>query len=362
MRCVLLGTHKGPLRLRLVRQMKGGETRPRLPEPVTVQIRHNGFVAEDATRLQLSTDGTRDVDTSNARYGEKGIFDRLAFVTVLLRGNRFVRMPVPLVDEGLIVLPVPDPDSNAQEHPSHFRLESLRRNVQESSQVQKHLFERINNLTGRPETLAEALKEVRITLERSREDYLKFSEEQDELNKAIAKMKPEDQPPNYRVVLTAILSRLKDLEKGQSELIGHLKVLEKIEKEENDPKRKEWLIKQERARALENESELGKAIEIYEKAPVEFMTPNLKKHIEKLKEALEDARQGTRGREEVHLHRLADLEHERDGIAYQGSPGSRERVQESHRPGRDDPDAQGDRSARSANGEGAFRPEAGREH
>ena len=44
-----------------------------------------------------------------------------------------------------------------------------------------------------------------------------------------------------------------------------------------------WLTQQEKAKLLETEGELDKAIAIYEKAPAEFQTAELKKHLDELK-------------------------------------------------------------------------------
>jgi hypothetical protein len=284
LRCVLLGTRKGPVRLRFVQQLKDGGTRPGLPPSVasiTVQIRHHGFKEEDATKVQFTSNGTRDVDTSN--QGEKGIFDRLAFVTILLPADRFINMPVALVDDGLVALPVPE--SPAQDNPVLFRLQSLRRDVVESKQVQSELFKRINELTANPEKRAEALAQVRKTLERSQQDHLKLTSEREEVHKEIFKLPEADRPSDKSLEATfqSIDKGMKQIKEGEKEVRDCLTRLEKIVAEETKPERKEWLIQRERASALVKEGELGQAIEIYEKAPAEFQTDELKKRIDELK-------------------------------------------------------------------------------
>jgi hypothetical protein len=284
LRCVLLGTRKGPVRLRLVHRLRDGSTRQGVPPSVgsvTVQMRHHGFKDEDATLVSLSGNGSRDMDSSIER--EKGIFDRLAFVTLVLPAERFVNMPVPLVDDNLVVMVVPE--STFQDHPVLFRLQSLRRDVLESNQVQAELFKRINDLTAKPEKRAEALAEVRKTLERSQQDHLKLTNEREEVQKEVYKLPKTDRPSDASLDTTfrAIDRRMNEIKEGEKELLKHLVMLEKIEKEETKPERKEWLIQRERAAALVTAGELGQAIEIYEKAPAEFQTEELKKHVEELK-------------------------------------------------------------------------------
>jgi hypothetical protein len=286
LRCVLLGTRKGPVRVRFVHQTKDGGTRPGLPPSVgiiTVQIRHNGFKGEETTLVQFTSNGARDLDSSV--QGDRGMFNKLAFVTILLPGasDRFVNMPVPLVDDSLVALPVPE--TNAQDHPLLFRLQSLRRDVTESNQVQSTLFKRINELTAKPEKRVEALAEVRKTLERSQQDHLKLSSEREEIQKEVYKLPKADRPSDESLDATfrSIKKRMDEIKEGEKELLRHLTVLEKIEKEESDPKRKEWLFQLERANGLVKDLELGEAIAIYEKAPAEFQTEELTKRLEDLK-------------------------------------------------------------------------------
>jgi hypothetical protein len=276
LRCVLLGTYKGPLRLRLMQEMPDRTLGP-LDAPVTLQIRKGGFEGEEATRLQLSTNGGKDVDTS--RDGAKGVFNRLAFVSVLTGDTLRARIPVPLVQEGVTVLPVPA--GNEEGSLIAFRFRALQRNVFDSYQVQTDLFKEINDLTARPEKRAEALARVRQTLERSQQDHLRLTTEREAVGEEIKKLPDKDRPKPSE--LAAIDNRLKLLKSGEADLLKHITLLEKIEKEENDPKRKEGLIQIERAKSLEKEAEFGQAIAIYEKLPREVMTPALKKRLQELK-------------------------------------------------------------------------------
>jgi hypothetical protein len=192
-------------------------------------------------------------------------------------------MPVPLVDDSLVALPVPE--SASQDHPVMFRLQSLRRDVTESTLVQSELFKQINKLTVNPEKRKEALAAVRKTLERSQQDHLKLTNEREEVHKEVFKLPEEDRPKDdwLKATFQSIDKRMKQIKEGEKELYECLAKLEKIEKEETRPERKEWLIQRERASTLVKEGELGQALEIYEKAPAEFQTDELKKRIDELK-------------------------------------------------------------------------------
>jgi hypothetical protein len=274
--CVLIGTQTGPLRLRLMQEKPGGKLGS-LDAAVILQIRRTGFDGEDTTRLQLSTNGARDVDTS--AMGEKGIFNKLAFVSVLSGDKVRARVPVPLVDDKLIVLPVPA--GTEESNLIAFRFRNLQTNVFDSYRVQTDLFNKINELSGTPERRAEALAEVRKTIERCQQDHLRLAAERDEVVKEIASLPDKDQPS--KAAITAVDNRLKLIKEGEKDLLKHLTALQEIEKKESDPKRKEWLIQMERAKALVKDGELGQAIAIYEKAPSEYVTAALKTHLAQLK-------------------------------------------------------------------------------
>jgi hypothetical protein len=277
---VLLGTRKGPLRLRLMQEKNGKLVK--MEGSVTLQIRRHGFEGEDATRLSITTNGAKDIDTSTK--GANGRFDKLAFISVLSGETLRARIPAPLIDDGLILLPVPaggGEDGNL----AAFRFRALKNSVIDSYRVQIDLFEEINKRTAKPEERAKALATVRSTLERCRQDYERLTAELDEVRKEITKLPDRDRPGSAE--MAAIEKRLKLIKSGETDLMRHLTLLEKIEKEESDPKRKEAKIQIERAKALEKEAEIGQAIAIYEKIPPELRPAGLDKRIAKLKEQWE---------------------------------------------------------------------------
>ncbi|MFO0927661.1 MAG: hypothetical protein U0736_11580 [Gemmataceae bacterium] len=277
LRCVLLGTRAAPLRLRLLQEKPGGGTEP-LRTAVTLQVRRHGFEGEDSSRLLVNARPGRDIDTS--RDGPKGVFNRIAFVSVLTGETLRARIPVPLVDDSQQVLVLPA--TNEEGDLIAFRVRSLFQNVINASAVQFELFEEINALTVKPERRGEALAKVRQTLQRLQQDHTQLMSEYEEVRKEVEKL-----PPAERMDLAPVVKRLQVLKSGEAALLRTTAQLEKIEKEENDPKRKEWMIQLERARLLEKEGEIEQAIAIYEKAPEAFRTKDIQQHLAELKKLWE---------------------------------------------------------------------------
>jgi hypothetical protein len=278
-RCIKVSTVSGPLRLRLVEELPGGR-RERLEKPVQLQIRRHGFKGEDSDLLSFTTDGQKDVDTSTK--GAKGWFDGVAFVSVLSVGKVRARVPLVLVDDQLVVLPIP-PAAGQDSELLGDRLRNLRRNVSDSFLVQTDLFREINDLGKKPGERSRAIARVRDALARARADHARLSIERGDLAKEMARL-----PEKERVDWKGIDQQLEQIKAGAEELQKHVAGLEAIEREENDPKRRRWLEEIERARLLEKEFELGQAIEIYERVQGEgFKSDDLTGHLAGLKKLWE---------------------------------------------------------------------------
>jgi hypothetical protein len=257
LRCVKVSTVRAPLRLRLVEELPGGR-RDRLKTPVQLQIRRKGFEGEESSLLALMRDGQRDLDTSGLGLGDKGWFDGLAFVSVLSGGKVRARVPLILVDDRLVVLPVP-PAAGEDSELLGSRIANLRRNVTDSFLVQTELFREINELGKQPGERSRAIARVRDALARSREDHARLSVERANLAKEVDRKAEKE-----RVDWKGIDQQLEQIKEGADELQKHVARLEAIDREENDPKRRRWLEEIQRAKLLEKEFELGQAIAIYE--------------------------------------------------------------------------------------------------
>ena len=274
LRCVLLGTRSGSVRLRLMEESPGGSTR--LRTPVTLQFRRTGFEGEDSTRLVLNPQLGRDVDT--ARAGDKGIFDRLVFVSVLAGERMKARVPIPILDDGLNVLVLPAERDSEEDDLALERFRSLQVNLGNAAEVQNNQFREINELSARPDQRAQTLDRVQATLQRLREDYQRLASEVTEIARDLERL-----PPAKRPSLDIERKKLERLKSGEAELLDHITRLEKIEKEENDPVRKQWLQDRERADLLMKNGEIEQALALYQKAPAAEQTPEFKQKLENLR-------------------------------------------------------------------------------
>jgi tetratricopeptide (TPR) repeat protein len=256
-RCLKLGTDRQPLRLRLVRQTPGQAALKPLHEPVLLYVRRHGFTGEEATRLRLRTDDRDSVDTS--RLGEAGLFDNLVFVTVQSGEKPLAQVPVPLLGgEQPVIVPVGA--ASTADDPLLIQRESWVQAVAFSYLRQANQFKEIQTQATQPGQRAKALETAQTELERSRADYSRLTSERSDLVS-----KAEKLPVKPRLNLAASDERLQRIKEGADELEGFIAQLQKIEKEENDPARKEALAQIERAKLLEREGEIGKALAIYEK-------------------------------------------------------------------------------------------------
>jgi hypothetical protein len=275
LRAVLLGTRSAPLRLRVLQEKPGGGAGP-LSTPVTLHLRKQGFEGEESTKLQTSPIRGQ---VNTARDGEKGVFDRLAFVSVLTGETLRARIPVPILDGRVTVLVVPATSEEGDLILANFR--AFQRGVLEAVSVQNEQFRQINTLSRDPEKRAEALARVKTSLDRSRQDYTKLTAERDEVKNELGKLDAKDRPRPLE--LEKIDERLALLKSGEGELQKHIALLEKIERDENDPAKKDWRIKIEGAKLLEKEAEIGKALDVYDKVPEEYRTKALNDHVAELK-------------------------------------------------------------------------------
>jgi hypothetical protein len=284
LRCVLLGTVQAPLRLRLMQEESDGKRKP-LDATVTLEVRREGFEGEDGG-LTLSASGLRDVDTSRRR--EPVLFDRVAFVTVKREKGVSPHIPVALVDDRLVVVPVP---ATTEENVLlASRVSGLRRNVLDSCLVQSELFKEINSLTAKAEQRGRAVGRMREALERCRADYSRLSAERDEVAAGIAKLPEKDRPS-----LSAIDQRLRQIKDGEVDLTTHVENLEKIDREENDPKKKKWREEVVEAQLLEKEFEFDRALVLYDKVLKEgYKNEGLEDHVKKLKKDWEVKDEGQR--------------------------------------------------------------------
>ncbi|HVS39947.1 MAG TPA: hypothetical protein VMS17_30595 [Gemmataceae bacterium] len=265
-RCIKLGTIvRTPLRLRFFQALADNRVGA-LPDQLTVDIRRNGFVGEDAA-IQKGTNDDGAVDTIAAK--ENGLFDHVAFVNVLRTGLLKARVPIALLDEQPVVLAVnvaSDPNSLRD-----FRRTAWERDVDTAWREQVELFREINDLAADPNKRDEARKKIQDALDRSQDDGQRLAAEKKELEKDGAFSSP------------AADDRLNKIKEGAADLSQFLDKLKKIDAEENDPKRKVWRTQVEEAKRLDEQLEIDKALALYDQVLKEgYQDEALKAYVDKL--------------------------------------------------------------------------------
>jgi hypothetical protein len=289
-RCLKLATIQAPLRLHLAELKPDGSTTT-LSSTLTLEVRRHGFDQEESTKLQRSPDTAGVFDAVKLKLGGSGVFENVAFVTVLSGKTPVAKVPVALVEDRIVPLAVQVP-KNAGDLFA-FRKETWQRSVADSFLVQVSVFKEVNDLGAKAATRGESLKKAKAGLQRTRDDYARLSAERDELLKE-AKQAPGGGVPD----LSSGDKMLAKLKAGEEELQGHITRVQQIEDEEKDPKRQEWLGLVEQGKLLEKDFEYGKALALYRKVLKEgFRNDTLQTHVAELEktwntadEKLNDAR------------------------------------------------------------------------
>jgi hypothetical protein len=271
-RCIKLGTVQTALRLRWMQQT------PRGLKPLTtllnVAIRRHGFEGEDATKLTKST-GTNGLLETVRDPESKGVFTNVAFVSVTggMRDPK-PQIPIALVDDQPRVIEV----NVTQDENTLFTAKrtSWQRSVSDSWMLQNNLFKRLVTLSSKGEQREEVIKEAEAGVKRSQQDRKDLQLEKEELlNEAKRNSIKLDTATEDR--------QLQGLADGEKVLQEFIDAQKKIEATENDPQLKKWRSEVERAKILEKDLEIGKAIDIYKQILKDgFDNQEVKKHLEEL--------------------------------------------------------------------------------
>ncbi|HWG45233.1 MAG TPA: hypothetical protein VN688_20885 [Gemmataceae bacterium] len=277
--CIKLGTVRTALRLRWMRETANDELKPLGGLTLFVDIRRHSFEGEDATKLSQRTGENGVLET--VRDGDKGVFAHVAFVRVTSGITVRPQVPVALVDDQPILIGV----NTAQDPNTLFNISKAawQGAVYDSLLVQVGLFKDLEILAAKTEQRDEIIKRAETGLKRSQQDRESLLEQKESLVKEAKKRmialdtKREDK-------------RLEDMEKGEGVLEKFIVAQKKIETTENDPKRKKWRSEIERAKLLEQDLEIGKAITIYEQIKGEgFEDAGLDSHLMGLRKLWETA-------------------------------------------------------------------------
>lgn len=271
-RCIKLGTTQAPLRLRFVEE----EAKSPTPRPnLQVNVRREGFRGEEATREQGTTNADGVFQTSPDKP-----YRHLAFVTVLDGGTEKARIPVPIIDDRPTIVGISVRAEVGT--PLLIRRNLWIQRLYENLLVQAELFKQLNELAAKPEQRPLALERAQSGLKALQADVTNSVQELNSLRKGVQELSGAT-----RLDLSDGEQRIADLRKIGVQLQEFISGLEKVLKEENDPKRRELLAKIERARLLETEAEFGEAIGLYQEVLKGGEFPELKVRVEKLSAAWE---------------------------------------------------------------------------
>jgi len=274
-RCVKLGTASGPLRVRVVKAT--GPNNVLGPVDVGLQVRRNGFTGEDQSVLKVDTHaGLFDAASPKLDLGAKGVFDQVAFVSVVEGVKATVRaeVPVPLLtDQPYLIKLTNQPDADTV---ADLSKDAWKRKVNESFGAVEYVIREIQELATKEATgtRSEIIKKAQGGLERAQDDYPRLIAKRDELFKTPTPADTRD--------LKEMNKLLGEIKKRMDELNLFVVKQQELERDEKDPKRLEWIAKIEQGKLLEKELELGKAIALYEKVPPDFAPPGLKERIAQL--------------------------------------------------------------------------------
>jgi hypothetical protein len=275
-RCVKLSTGKSPLRLRLVKANPPGTPGNRPPAPFAAQridIRRQGFTGEELTKVEGAT--SSDGYFSTEDRGDRGLFDQVAFVTVISGKTPLANMPVPVFTDGRTVTIVLQGGTEAAAQLS-FRRDLWVGQTYQSLRALVDLFNQVGTLL-KERKRDEALSRAQAGLAGVQEDITRFMQQREQL--------VQDAGGEQKVKLGSGDEAIKQLRVLQGKLQDVIARLDKVVKEEKDPKRLELQEKVSQARLLEGQAEFGKALELYEEVlQVVGNDPELSKKVEKLKE------------------------------------------------------------------------------
>jgi hypothetical protein len=247
-RCLKISTIKAPLRLRLVK----AKARALTPESGRqIHVRRLGFGGEDNSKIQGATDADGYFATEKEK--EKGEYDNVAFVSILIGNTPKAQIPIPLVDQRVVSVPVDlSTDGDLQ---ITVRRDLWVQQVYESLVVLAALFRDLEASASKPGEQDATLKKAQAGYQGVKEAVDRFLQQREAMVQD-AKGQPLE--------LAEGDQRLKELQAGQAKLQSFVAKLEQIATAKNDPKRKALEAQILQGEQLEGDAEVGRAIDLYE--------------------------------------------------------------------------------------------------
>jgi tetratricopeptide (TPR) repeat protein len=262
-RCVKLGTSKGPLKLRLL-----DSERLQPPPTQNLLVSAGGFDAKNPEALSSDSEGL---------VVSKEIYEHVAFVRVLGETGIRAQFAVEILEDR--ILPCRINARGAGDTAAHIEL--LRRQwtaqLYESQLVVAELFKELNKLVE--------AKSNQAALDKARGGIAGIDAELTLRGDERKKLRDDARTANIPLDLSDGEQQIQELLASKAELAKFIDNLEKVIKEA--PKKQALLAKVERARLLEGEADYDQAIALYEEflKEAEGDQPDLRRHLEELKEA-----------------------------------------------------------------------------
>jgi hypothetical protein len=253
-RCIKLGTTRGPVRLRLLKE----DARVATPEPkVQLQIGSQSFKDE---KREL---GSTDKDGRFSTESKGVIYDRVAYVGVYYNGQLLRQVPIPILEEGYF-------DCRVNLKPNRLAQVTFSYNLWNQRAFEKYslavvLLETL--FAAPPKDRQATLRKAQDGLTSLNDDISRLESEKKNLLAELKRAAPSGLPPKGAEGLTSLINqsetRLIDLDKVRERLRKFIKDQEEILREENNPERKVILELAAKADAFESQAEFGKALEVY---------------------------------------------------------------------------------------------------
>ncbi|HEX5272320.1 MAG TPA: hypothetical protein VFW33_17605, partial [Gemmataceae bacterium] len=267
-RCLKLGTIHAPVRVRVIEAGRKGA--PRVPENVVLYVGRQGFTRADSDARVPDSDGFY----STEKEKDGALYDGVAFVTVTQAGQVRAQVPVALVDERTVTIPI----RLGAEQPEWITNRRLwEGNLLSELLMLDDLVKSLNENIDKADRRAAATERARKALDGLNQRLPVYAEEREEL----AKSKPA----------SASLAKgdraLADVKKGRDSLQAFVSEMEQLLKEENSPEARDTKAAYVKAHNLETAGEYGEAIKLYEKVLAKTKDEKLAERLPKLKAAWE---------------------------------------------------------------------------
>ncbi len=274
-RCIKLGTVKAPVRLRIVEYIENKPGLSRAPEDVVLRVGRRGFNEPPP----IGVEGVPDADGYySTEQKDKPIYDGVAFVTITHGGEIRALVPLALVDDRTITVPI----RLGAESPVFLSQRKLWEQELIDTQIMLgDLFKTLNQDIGDPDKRAAALERARKALDTLGDRIKSYAEQRDEL--AHFKRGPGSKPAD----LSAGDARLRDVRSGRDELAKFIKELGENLKKENTAEGQETRANYAQAQNFEKDGDYDRAIELYEKVLARTKDSKLQQRLDRLKKAWE---------------------------------------------------------------------------